>query len=74
MNDIRDTRYTTWRPTNYSEFYGRTLFDGEKLRTGTSRPSAFGRLSHRLEDLPPAFDARDKWGGKVSGIRDQGIF
>ena len=30
------------------------------------------KFKYSVSDLPPSFDARDRWPGKISGVRDQG--
>ncbi|XP_068972753.1 tubulointerstitial nephritis antigen-like [Bombus flavifrons] len=68
----------SWRARNYSEFWGRTLDEGVKLRLGTLNPS---RSVYRMnsvrriydpESLPREFDARIRWPREISDIDDQG--
>ncbi|XP_076655860.1 putative peptidase C1-like protein F26E4.3 [Halictus rubicundus] len=66
-----------WRARNYSEFSGRTLTEGIKLRLGTLNPS---RSVHKMnsvtrnyeQSLPRQFDARSRWPLYISGVKDQG--
>ncbi|XP_074042545.1 secreted Wg-interacting molecule [Leptinotarsa decemlineata] len=67
-----------WTAANYSEFWGRTLDEGIKLRLGTLPPQQFVMRMNsvrRMYDpnaLPREFDSEEIWPGYISGIRDQG--
>lgn len=66
-----------WTAYNYSEFYGRKLSEGIKLRLGTEEPrfrvKTMTRLSNELENLPPTFNSMSRWGDQlISRVRDQG--
>ncbi|XP_015607816.1 tubulointerstitial nephritis antigen-like [Cephus cinctus] len=67
-----------WDAKNYSQFWGKTLAEGVQLRLGTLNPSKsvykmnpVAKMYNPLT-LPRAFDAREKWPGDISEIRDQG--
>ncbi|XP_076297531.1 putative peptidase C1-like protein F26E4.3 [Lasioglossum baleicum] len=73
-----ESRSLGWRARNYSEFSGRTLSDGVKLRLGTLNPS---RSVHKMysvpriyesQSLPRQFDARSRWPHYISAVKDQG--
>ncbi|CAG9855972.1 unnamed protein product [Phyllotreta striolata] len=74
----RDTDRVGWTATNYSQFWGRTLDDGVKLRLGTLPPQRFVMNMNpvkRIYDpyaLPAHFDSRIRWGEYITGIQDQG--
>ncbi|KAK5647252.1 hypothetical protein RI129_002144 [Pyrocoelia pectoralis] len=67
-----------WRASNYTEFWGRRLDEGIKLRLGTLQPHRFVRRMspvRRIYDpnlLPPQFDSNQKWRGYITPIQDQG--
>ncbi|KAF5291933.1 hypothetical protein FQA39_LY14165 [Lamprigera yunnana] len=67
-----------WSAANYSEFWGRRLDEGLKLRLGTLQPHRFVRKMspvRRIYDprtLPAQFDAKEKWPTYLSPIQDQG--
>ncbi|XP_046470868.1 uncharacterized peptidase C1-like protein F26E4.3 [Neodiprion pinetum] len=66
-----------WRAENHSEFWGRTLAEGMKLRLGTLNPAEYVtkmipiREVYDPDKLPKYFDSRNKWRGMIGGIRDQ---
>ncbi|KAE9547664.1 hypothetical protein FO519_009125 [Halicephalobus sp. NKZ332] len=73
---VANGRYS-WRPANYSKFWGRTLGDGLKYRLGTLFPERSVQnmneiLISPLSEIPGSFDARDKWPGLIHEVRDQG--
>lgn len=76
VND--QSSFLGWRATNYSQFWGRSLDDGNLLRLGTVDSSRTRQKMHpiyrggRIEDLPRELDARQKWPGLISGVHDQG--
>lgn len=66
-----------WQASNYSMFWGMTLEDGMRYRLGTFKPDAEVERMNPIKNqftnrLPDSFDARVKWPGWVSGVRDQG--
>ncbi|XP_045128792.1 uncharacterized peptidase C1-like protein F26E4.3 [Portunus trituberculatus] len=67
-----------WTAANYSIFWGRKLKEGMELRTGTFLPEAMTYnmmpilLRPNPQRIPMEFDARQKWSGLISGVRDQG--
>uniref|UniRef100_A0A7E4VXS9 SMB domain-containing protein n=1 Tax=Panagrellus redivivus TaxID=6233 RepID=A0A7E4VXS9_PANRE len=76
LKKVSNGRYS-WRPTNYTKFWGRSLEDGIRYRLGTLFPDQSVQnmneiLITPLSVLPDAFDARDKWPGYVHEVRDQG--
>ncbi|KAJ8947883.1 hypothetical protein NQ318_010029 [Aromia moschata] len=78
INTVNDDVTRGWTASNYSEFWGRTLDDGVKLRLGTLQPqrivmrmNAVRRIYDR-DALPREFDAEQKWPEYIAGIQDQG--
>ncbi|MPD03883.1 putative peptidase C1-like protein F26E4.3 [Portunus trituberculatus] len=67
-----------WTAANHSIFWGRKLKEGMELRTGTFLPEAMTYnmmpilLRPNPQRIPMEFDARQKWSGLISGVRDQG--
>lgn len=67
-----------WQAANYSQFWGRTLSDGIRLRLGTLQPHRFVLQMNpvkRIYDpysLPKQFDAEEMWPGKIGLVQDQG--
>jgi C1A family cysteine protease len=65
-----------WTARNYTMFWGRTLSDGIKYRLGTLFPEQsvqnMNEILIKPKELPPAFDAREKWPNYIHPIRDQG--
>ncbi|KAK4885881.1 hypothetical protein RN001_002152 [Aquatica leii] len=76
INERQD--HHSWSASNYSEFWGRRLDEGIKLRLGTLQPHRFVRKMNpvrRIYDpssFPKQFDANQKWRGYLSPIQDQG--
>ncbi|KAF2893995.1 hypothetical protein ILUMI_12178 [Ignelater luminosus] len=76
VNDMSE--HYGWTASNYSEFWGRHLDEGIKLRLGTLQPHRFVRTMNpvrRIYDpnaLPRFFDAEEKWPGYVTPIQNQG--
>lgn len=68
----------SWRPSNYSEFWGRSLEDGIRGKLGSLRPQAMLRhmsaiqFSYDASNLPSHFDAREEWPGLLDTIKQQG--
>ncbi|XP_049763457.1 tubulointerstitial nephritis antigen-like [Schistocerca cancellata] len=73
-----DTYRLGWRASNHTPFWGHRLTEGISLRLGTLQPQrAVMRMRpvKRVLDpsrLPRSFDARSKWPGMLSSVRDQG--
>ena len=70
------TIFLRWKASNYSMFWGMTLDDGMRYRLGTVKPDAQVERMNPIKvqtsaRLPDSFDARTRWPGLVSGIRDQ---
>lgn len=67
-----------WIARNYSEFWGRTLNEGLKLRLGTLNPSKSVyrmnpvRRIYSPDELPDEFDARIRWSSDITPVHDQG--
>jgi hypothetical protein len=67
-----------WTASNYSEFWGRTLEEGIKLRLGTLQPQRFVmkmtpvRHTYDPQSFPREFESEMKWPRWISGIQDQG--
>lgn len=64
-----------WEARNHSEFWGRTLKEGLKLRLGTLEPSfkvkSMARLTNKATTIPRHFNAVNHW-GLNDEIVDQG--
>lgn len=72
-----DSPMLGWRARNYSEFSGRTLNEGVKLRLGTLNPSRVHKTYsvpriYESQSLPREFDARSRWPRYISAVKDQG--
>ncbi|ETN76701.1 papain family cysteine protease [Necator americanus] len=65
-----------WSARNYSFFWGRSLDEGIKYRLGTLFPEQsvqnMNEIVIKQRELPPHFDAREKWPGLIHEVRDQG--
>ncbi|CAJ0587013.1 unnamed protein product, partial [Mesorhabditis spiculigera] len=72
---VKDGRYS-WKPTNYSHFWGKTLEHGIKFRLGTLFPEQsvinMNEIVIKPRELPEEFDARRKWPHLIHGVKDQG--
>jgi len=68
----------SWRPSNYSDFWGRTLEDGVNGKLGSLTPQPMLQhmsaihFSYEPASLPTRFDARQEWPGLISRIENQG--
>ncbi|XP_071511468.1 uncharacterized peptidase C1-like protein F26E4.3 [Diadema antillarum] len=77
INDINYGNFG-WRSSNYSFLWGLTQKDGVRYRLGTFSPqAAFASMINVEFDgesgaLPKSFDARDRWGGLIGEVMDQG--
>ncbi|XP_034948332.1 tubulointerstitial nephritis antigen-like [Chelonus insularis] len=79
LNELSiETERLGWSSGNYSEFWGRTLDDGIRLKLGTLNPLKSlhnmnpVRRIYNPEALPKEFDSRNRWPRDISGISDQG--
>ncbi|KAJ3649376.1 hypothetical protein Zmor_021124 [Zophobas morio] len=67
-----------WTASNYSEFWGRKLEEGIKLRLGTLQPQRFVmrmtpvRRIYDPHSFPREFDSEMKWPGFITHVQDQG--
>lgn len=67
-----------WVARNYSEFWGKTLNEGLKLRLGTLNPSKSVyrmnsvRRIYNPDELPDEFDSRIRWSSNITPVHDQG--
>ncbi|XP_017768162.1 PREDICTED: tubulointerstitial nephritis antigen-like [Nicrophorus vespilloides] len=77
MSSVNQLSYG-WTASNHSEFWGRTLNDGIRLRLGTFEPHRFVlnmnpvKKIYSLDSIPKTFDADDVWPGKITRVQDQG--
>ncbi|GFR00524.1 tubulointerstitial nephritis antigen-like [Trichonephila clavata] len=67
----------TWKASNYSFLWGKTLEEGIQYRLGTFkplRPTMEMTEIHQITNgpLPVSFDSRQKWRNLITSIRDQG--
>lgn len=68
----------SWKPSNYSFLWGRTLQEGINMKLGAIRPDypvnhmAALEFRYKESDLPDTFDSRQRWPSLLSGIQDQG--
>lgn len=76
LEDGERTSLYTWKPSNNSDFWGKTLEDGKNGKLGAKRPE--GRymsaihLSYSPSSLPPEFSSLSTWPGLVTPVPDQG--
>ncbi|EYB89217.1 hypothetical protein Y032_0234g3133 [Ancylostoma ceylanicum] len=75
LEKVQQGRYS-WSARNYSFFWGRSLDEGIKYRLGTLFPEQsvqnMNEIVIKPRELPPHFDAREKWPGMIHEVRDQG--
>lgn len=72
----------TWKPSNYTEFWGKTLEEGIKSKLGADKPDEMVtsktrqmsaiQFSYSSSKLPHMFDAMSAWPGLISPIVSQG--
>jgi len=78
MEEGVDKGLYTWSPSNYSEFWGKSLEEGRLGKLGAEQANIPGRymsavhLSYSPSNLPLQFSTRSSWQGLVSDVSDQG--
>uniref|UniRef100_A0A915L839 SMB domain-containing protein n=1 Tax=Romanomermis culicivorax TaxID=13658 RepID=A0A915L839_ROMCU len=66
----------SWKPDNYSDFWGKLLDDGIRYRLGTLYPERSVQNMNEIliemdPSLPENFDAREKWPDYIHPVRNQ---
>ncbi|GLH09995.1 Cathepsin L-like proteinase [Gryllus bimaculatus] len=79
VNARHDAGAIGWRAGNHSAFWGRRLDEGLSLRLGTLQPQRtvrrmrpIRRWENHGSRIPSHFDARRRWQGRITPVRDQG--
>ncbi len=75
-NLVQSQNYLDWTPGNNSQFWGKTLLQGQNGKLGTESTLPFQmsaiRFHYKDSDIPARFDARSKWPELNAQVFDQG--